>query len=91
MLPKPPSPRRPAAGHGRPLRTPPPSAPGLSPPPPPRQLVGVRNAPSDLNLVLRARLLIIRQDPHEPAQPNVHTDEVDINHNVVSDKNKPEE
>ena len=82
MLPKPPSPRRPAAGHGRPLRT---------PPPPPRQLVGVRNAPSDLNLVLRARLLIIRQDPHEPAQPNVHTDEVDVNHNVVSDKNKPEE
>ena len=41
--------------------------------------------------MLRARLLIIRQDPHEPAQPNVHTDEVDVNHNVVSDKNKPEE
>ena len=93
MLPKPPSPRRPAAGHGRPTRTPPPSAPGHTPPPPPppRQFVGVRPAVSDLNLVLRARLQIIRQDPQEPMQPNIHSDGVDINHNVVTDKNKPEE
>ena len=92
MLPKAPPPARAPAGHGRPIRPPPPSAPGPRPqaPPQPGQFLGVRHATSGLALTLRARLQVIQLDPGSPMEENIHS--TDENHNEVENKDlKPEE